>query len=136
VKTIVIFYSFSGHTKAIATKLAADESADLLEIKDARKPSVAKAYLLGCVASLRGKAWPIASDATDLSAYDRIVVLSPIWAGNPPPAVNALFGRLPKDKHIAVKAVSASGKSACEDRIKAVVAARGSLLDSFENVHG
>jgi len=59
VKTIVLFYTYSGNTKAVAEKLADKENADVAEIKDVKRPGKFKAYTAGCFAALellpRGK---------------------------------------------------------------------------------
>lgn len=36
-KTVVIYYSFRGHTKAEAEKIASGISAEIIEIKEAKK---------------------------------------------------------------------------------------------------
>ncbi|MDR2655978.1 MAG: hypothetical protein LBC56_07960 [Oscillospiraceae bacterium] len=133
-KTIVIFYSYTGHAKALAQKAAEKESADIAEIRDLRRPSKFRAFALGCFAAVRGKSWPIQPLGTDLAAYDRLILFSPIWAGNTPPAVNALLEQVPENKTVLVKAVSASGSSACKERIEAVIKPRGGHLESFENI--
>ena len=133
-KTLVIFYSYSGHTKAIAERLTANESADTAEIVDTVRPGKVKAYLSGCFAALRCKSWPIRPLGADPAAYDRLILLSPIWAGNPPPAVNALLGTLPRGKPMEVKMVSGSGKSNCKERLEAIIKSKGSTLKSFEDI--
>jgi len=133
-KTIVIYYSYSGHTKKIAKELAAKESADIAEIKDIKRPGKLKAYILGCFAAMRGKAWPVKPLDADLSEYDRLILLAPIWAGNPPPAFNAMMELLPNGKTVAVKMVSASGKSSCKDRLETVIKAKDCILESFEDI--
>jgi len=133
-KTLVLFYSYSGSTKAIAEALAAAESADLCEVKDVRRPGKLKAYTAGVLASIRGKAWPVKPFSADLAEYDRIILLSPVWASNPPPAVVAAFERLPQGKTVAVKMVSASGKSECMARAEAWVELKGGVLESFEDI--
>jgi hypothetical protein len=65
-----------------------------------------------------------------------LVLLSPVWAGNPPPAVNAALELLPEGKTIDVKMVSASGKSNCKERLESVIKAKGCVLDGFENIRG
>jgi len=132
-KTLVIFYSYTGHAKARAQSLAAKEAADIAEIRDVRRPGSFKAYTLGCFASIRGKRWPIEPVSADMSAYDRLILFSPVWAGNPPPAVNALLEKLPGGKAVSVKMVSGSGKSGCKDRIEAVLKSKGCSLEGYED---
>jgi hypothetical protein len=120
----------------LAQAFAAAEGAEIIEIKEARRPSKLKAYSLGCFAALRGKAWNILPPAADLSAYDRLVLFSPVWAGNPPPATLAFLALLPPDKAVSVKMVSASGSSECEPRVTDAVTAKRCTLEGFENIKG
>ena len=132
-KPLVIFYSYTGHAKARAEALAAAESADIAEIKDVRRPNKLKAYSVGCFAAMKGKAWPIQPLNVDLAAYDRLILLSPTWAGSPPPAVNALLEQLPEGKSVSVKMVTGGGKSGCKERMEAALKAKGCTLESFED---
>jgi flavodoxin len=133
-KTLVLFYSYSGHTKAIAEKLASDGAFDIIEIEDAKKPGKLLAYSKGCFYAIRGKPWPIKSLKIDLTAYDKLILLSPVWAGNPPPAVNALLDILPEEKNAAVKMISSSGKSACRERLETIFKANNCKLDDFVDI--
>ena len=133
-KTLIIYYSFSGKTRAISEELAKNESFDIAEIKDAKRFGKLKAYTAGIVASIKGKPWPIQPLTAAWPDYDKLILLSPVWANNPPPAVNALLGQLPTGKTIAVKMVSASGASKCKERIEAAIADKGCTLESFEDI--
>lgn len=133
-KSLIIYYSYTGNTRAAARELAAKESADMVEIKDVRPYSRLKAYSLGCIAAIRGKAWPIRTMETDPSAYDRLILMSPVWAGNPPPAFHALLAQLPEGKKIVVKMNSAGGQSNCRERIETAVKAKGGILEGFEDI--
>ena len=133
-KALVIYYSYSGHTKALAEKIAAENSADLAEIKDVKRPSKLKAYSAGCFAAIKGNTWPIILTETDLNSYDRLILLSPIWAGNTPPAVNSFLALLPEGKMVTVKLVSDSGKSRCRGRIEAAIEVKNCTADSFEDI--
>jgi len=133
-KTLVIYYTFSGHTKAIAEERAGKESADIAEIKEVRRTGKLKAYTAGIIASIRGKAWPIQPIDLDYGQYDRLVLLAPVWASNPPPAFNAFLEQLPEGKTVAVVMVSGSGKSECKERLEALITAKGSTLESFEDI--
>ena len=132
--TLVIFYSYSGHTKAIATDIAAKESADILEVKEAKRRGKFRAYTAGIFASIKGTTWPIQPLDTDLAQYDRLILLSPVWASNPPPPFNALLQILPEGKTISVKMISGSGKSECKERLEAAIQSRGSVLESLEDI--
>lgn len=133
-KTLVIFYSYTGNTRRFAQGLAKKESADITEVKEVSRPGRVKAYLVGCIAALRGKSWRIQPPGVDLAAYDRLILLSPVWAGNPPPAVNALLEQLPVGKSVFVKMVSASGKSECRDRLELIAKSKGCTIESFEDI--
>lgn len=133
-KTLIIYYSYTGHTKEIAEDLASKESADIEEIKEAKRRGKFSAYVGGCFAAIRGKACVIRPIKKDWNAYERIVVLAPIWAGNPAPAANAIWSKLPSGKKISVKMVSGSGKSDCRERIEKLIAAQGCKLESFEDI--
>ena len=133
-KTLIIFYSYSGSTKAIAEELAAAESADIKEIKDLKRLGKLKAYTAGIFASIRGKAWKIQPLNVNMSEYDRLILLAPVWADNPPPAFNAFLELLPEGKTISIKMVSMSGKSNCKERLERAIIAKDCVLESFEDI--
>lgn len=133
-KTLIVYYSYSGNTKKTAEALAESESADIEEIVSVKRPWKLKAYTAGIVAAIRGKAWPIQPLEKDLSEYERLVLLAPVWAGNPAPCFNAALELLPEGKSVAVKLVSASGKSDCAERLESAIKAKGCALESIEDV--
>ena len=133
-KDLVLFYSYTGHTKALAQEYAEKKSADIAEIRDIKRPGKMKAYTAGCFAAMRGKPWPIQPFETDIAAYDHIELFSPVWAGNPPPAVHAAIRLLPKGKTVSVTMVSASGKSGCRAAVEAAIQSKGCTPEAFEDV--
>ena len=133
-KTLVIFYSYSGKTKALATEYAKKESFDITEIEDVRRPCKLKAYVGGILAVIRGKAWPAKPIEADWTAYDRIALFAPVWADNPPPVVLSALTQLPQGKTVDVKMVSASGKSNCKERLEAAINAVDSVLGELEDI--
>ena len=133
-KTLVIYYSFSGKTRAIAQDLAAKESYDIAEIKDVKRFGVIKAFTAGIFAAFKGKPWPIQPFTVKWTDYGRFILLSPIWAGNPPPAINAFLEILPGGKAVSVKMVSGSGKSACRERMETAITGKGCGLEGFEDI--
>ena len=133
-KTLILYYSYSGKTKAVAEELAKNEPADIEEIRDVKRPGKLKAYTAGIVASIRGKAWKIQPLGLNMADYDRLILLSPVWASNPTPAVNALLELLPAGKTISVKMISQSGISECKERLESILADKGCTLEGLEDI--
>ena len=133
-KTLVIYYSYSGITRAAAQEVAVQENADIVEIKDAKRPNVMKALTVGCFAAMRCKPWPVEPLDADWGAYDRFILMAPVWAGHPAPAFNAVFPMLPEGKAVSIQLLSDSGKSACRAKLEAAVAARGCTLEDFTDI--
>jgi flavodoxin len=133
-KSLVIYYSYSGHSKALAEQTAKKEAAAIVEVKDAQRPNIFKTFTLGCFNALLGKSWPIQPLDADLKSYKRIIVCSPIWAGNVPPAVNALIESLPGGKSVAFKLTSGSGTSRCKPRLEAALKERGCSSAGIDNL--
>ena len=110
-ETAVIFYSYTGHTRALAQKKARKLHADLIELKDAKPRSKVNAFIAGSFASLRNQKAALAQPVPDLSGYQKIVLLCPIWAGHLAPPANNVIDALPPRKDVQVFAVSMSGDS-------------------------
>ena len=134
--TLVIYYSYTGHTRAIAQRLAEDLQVDIIEIRDMARPGVLKAYTSGVVAVIQGKVWPMQPIEADLSSYDKLILLTPVWAGNMPPVMNGLWDKLPSGKAVEVKMISASGSSRCKEKLEKILAAKGCTLEGFEDIKG
>ena len=117
-KTLVLFYSFTGKTKAIATKKAAELGADIFEIKETKKRNIFSAFTSGAFSAIKQKKVDIQSITTDLNSYEKIIIIMPIWASAPAPAFNSLLDFLPGNKSIELICVSGSGKSNKEKVIK------------------
>ena len=133
-KTAVIFYSWSGRTEQLAKARAAKEDAQLYEIKDKNKPRALKVYTAGCFAAMRMKRTPIQPLTVPLDEYDKIIVMAPVWAGHPAPAINTVFDMLPSGKEVEICMVSASGKSSCRDKVEALVHGKGCKLIGYEDI--
>jgi len=132
--TLIIYYSFSGNTERLATKLAAEQSAKLVQLKDQKKTGKLKAFLVGCPKAIMGKSWPVQPLKADVSAYDRVILMAPVWASNVPPAVNSLWDMLPAGTALEVKLVSGSGKSECRERLEKNLKAKGCRLVGLEDI--
>ena len=135
-KTAVVFYSWSGHTRALAEARAKKENAELFEVKDEHRPGALKAFTSGCFASMRMKRVPTQPFTAPLKEYDRIIIMSPVWAWHPAPAILTAFDTLPSGKEVVVVLVSGGGKSACQEKIQALVESKSCKLAGFEDIRG
>ena len=122
--TAILYYSLSGTTKALAEKRAAETGADIFEVCEAKKRNGFTAFIPGCCLAMGLKSSAIAPLAADLSAYDEIVIMGPIWAGRPAPAVNAIIGLLPAGKSVSL--ICTSGRGGFDlSKTAALITARG-----------
>ena len=112
--TVVLYYSYGGHTKKVAEKLARTQGAELVEIKTKVRRPMPLLFVYDCALALMHKTTAIEPIAQDLSSYDMITLASPVWASNPTLAFNAVVKRLPKGKNVQVVLVSGGGPGAAK----------------------
>ena len=117
--TVVLYYSYGGHTKKVAEKLARTQGAELVEIKTKVRRPLPLLFVYDCALALMHKTTAIEPIAQDLSGYDMITLASPVWASNPAPAFNAVVKLLPKGKNVQVVLVSGGGPGSAKRSEKA-----------------
>ena len=93
VKALVVYYSLSGNTRAVATALAGDLAADIEELRCSRYSPGFWGYLRACYDSWKGKLPPIEVLAHALSQYDLVMIAGPIWMFHPATPVRAYLKR-------------------------------------------
>ena len=87
---LVVYFSDSGHTRAVAEKVAAALDADIEEIKLASPKRVPFFFILRAVVGVILRAsWPIANPHARLDRYGMLILGSPIWGGRMAPPVRA-----------------------------------------------
>ena len=105
----IFYYSLSGSTKSYAEKTAAEAGADLFEICELKKRNGFTAFFPGVFQAMGGKRSEIVQPEADLAGYNEIVIMGPIWAGNPAPAVNSIINLLPAGKSVSLICLSGGG---------------------------
>ena len=136
-KTLVMFYSYTGKTRTVANKIAVEENADIIELKDKTARSKFNAYVLGSIAARGQKQAELQPFNTDFSAYDKIIIAVPIWAGYPAPAFNNAVQQLPGGKEIELVLTSRSGNSkGSSEKTKTLIEAKGSKVIKYQDVKG
>lgn len=99
-KTLVIYYSFSGKTKKEAEKLAASLSGELCEVTEVKKRNLFTTFFPGCPQAMQRVVPAIRALGAKLEDYDRIYIGAPVWASSPAPAFNAVVSMLPAGKEV------------------------------------
>ncbi len=98
-RILVVYYSRSGHTKQIAQQIAQTLGADIEAIVDPTDRSGLLGYLRSGYQAYRERTVEIGPAVHDPSAYDLVVIGTPIWnmAVSPPVRsyVSRELGRLP-----------------------------------------
>ena len=133
-KSLVVYYSYTGNTEIVAKTLAESIKADTLKLEDVSRPSKLKAYSSGGLAAKQGKAWPIKPFNTDLSGYDRVFIGCPVWFGMPAPQLNSFIEQANiKDKQIVVfVTMGGNGSEGALKAMTAKIAAKsGKIVSSF-----
>ena len=93
-KSIVLYFTRSGNSKRIAQKIAEKAGCGLSQITDEKNWKGLFGFLRGgFYASTFRKTNPVLSPDVNFSAYDRIAIVGPVWAGSAAPAVFSLLMR-------------------------------------------
>jgi hypothetical protein len=111
-KSIVLYYSYTGHTKKIAEKLARTQGAEIVEVKTKRRKGMLAAFLIDCPRAMLRRSDAVQPITQDLKEYSLITLLAPVWAGFPAPAFNAMVQLLPAHANVQVILVSGGGSGA------------------------
>ena len=96
-KTVVLFFSRTGNSKRVATKIADDLGVTPLEITDDKNWHGIWGYLKGGFYSSKNKSVNIKVSG-HFEEADQYVVVSPLWAGGPAPSVREFLKKVPMDK--------------------------------------
>jgi hypothetical protein len=71
----------------------------------------------------------------DFSAYEKIIIAMPIWAGHPAPAFNNIVKALPNGKEVELIMTSGSGKSdGTTEKTKKLVTDRGCKVSKYLDI--
>lgn len=87
-RRLVVYFSRTGHSRAIAESLSKALDADVSEIVDLKKRTGPFSFFQCAFDARQNKVSEIKLDRNPAD-YDEVIVVSPIWGGMLPPAINA-----------------------------------------------
>jgi len=90
----ILFYSYSGITRALMEKINDVCGGDLIEVHTLKKYRSFTAFTTGCLRSRNAELDQITPAIVDVSCYDLLVIATPVWAWKPAPAANSLVSGL------------------------------------------
>lgn len=90
----IVYHSETGNTRKVAEHVARATGATLIPVRDLAGYNRITVYLLGAPRAMRGEKAAIEPSVIDVSAFDLIIVGSPVWAFRPSPAANAAVAAL------------------------------------------
>ncbi|KAF5087132.1 flavodoxin family protein [Methanoculleus horonobensis] len=123
----IIYHSETGNTRVVAEQVAATAGGDLVGVRDLANYSKVGMYLKGAPRAMRGDSADIEPAAIDVSGYETVVVGTPVWAGNPTPAINAAVDALRgiEGKPTVVFCTSGGSPRKTLDTLTAMLAKKG-----------
>lgn len=129
-RTAIVFYSRTGHARAIAGRLAGLLDGDLVEIRCRRYRTGWLRYLLAGYDSVKGNLPAIDMPEADLAAYDLVLIGAPVWTSYPALPVRAFLAAQPKLPDRVAVFFSCGGHSPPEKAVAEVNALLGRPVES------
>ena len=133
--TLVVYYSRSGSTRTVAQALAHGVGGTLRELIDANART--NLFVAGMAALFRRPTRLVNPDY-DVSGYEAVVIMTPVWLGNPTPAATTFLRTVNlTNKKVLIVALGASGENlATSSRLEQMARARGGQVLGVYHVHG
>ena len=132
---LIVYYSRTGSTRTVASALARGTGGTMRELTDASPRS---SLVAAALAALFRRSARLVDPDYDVAAYETVVVMTPIWAGNPTPAFNAFMRAVSLEgKNVILVALGESGENvATSSRLEQMARARGGHVQAVYHVHG
>lgn len=132
-KTAVVYYSLGGKTKSYALAEASARKAVLIELTPEKEYNPFTAFFKGCPQAMKQKNVPLVYQP-DLSEFERVVLMAPVWAGYPAPPFNSAVELLPFDCLVEVVLTAGSGNCKNIDAVKAKIEAQDCIVVSARTI--
>jgi flavodoxin len=90
-KSLVVYYSFTGKTRLAAEAIAEALNATLVEVEERRPIPMPFVYVSGGFRAFMNWGSRIKPVDVDVKQYERVFIGSPMWAYRPAPAINSFI---------------------------------------------
>ncbi|MBZ9571474.1 NAD(P)H-dependent oxidoreductase [Methanobrevibacter sp. TMH8] len=133
-KTVIIYFSESGKTKAVAKTLSKNLDTDLIEVRDLKNRNGFVGKVFSSIDAFRESKTNTVPSRVDLQNYGLIYFGTPTWAGNATPAIITIIDKCDlRGKDIVLFAtMNSSGGRSAINRMKEKVESRGArVVETF-----
>lgn len=111
-RALIIYFSRSGHTEKIGKELASKIDADIEQIKDKKKRSGIIGWIKSGRDSIKKRTTSIQKLEHKPQKYDIVIVGTPVWASDVPPATRTLLKKYHrKVDNVAFYSTSKTGET-------------------------
>ena len=118
-KTLIVYYSRTGNTAAACNVLQEELGADILELRDLKNRAGKWGFfcsLWACIFNIKTKIDP---EKPNFSAYNNIILGTPVWGGGLSLAARTLIARNHFDRKKVIIFVTTNGKESEKQTEKA-----------------
>ena len=115
-KTLIVYFSWKGHTEKVAHALALTTGSPLLRIEPVKDPGRRIAWL--ALKALLGGREDIKPIQSDLSDVDQLIIATPVWSQNLPPFTRQYLSGITNCSGKQFSVVIEMGKSGSEKVLK------------------
>jgi len=135
-KTLIIYYSRTGNTRAACVALQKELRSDILEVKDLTDRSGGWGFFTGAIGSLFSTHTTIEPETPDLTPYAHIIIGSPVWAGKLSTAIRTFIAknRFDGKKIFILTTTNALEKEGSQQTNKALVQQAGGEVAGYYQV--
>ncbi|MGI5877990.1 MAG: flavodoxin family protein [Christensenellales bacterium] len=135
-KSAIFYFSLDGSARCAAEALSRKWAADVIELAEAKPRGRGKwDFVKAVFQALRGAESRLALNVSDAARpYDKVYIISPVWAGRTVPAVNACLAQCDfTGKQVGILSVQADRDLKGADEVldsmaRRVEAARGQVV--------
>jgi flavodoxin len=92
-KTLLVYYSWTGNTRKLAQKITSKLKCDVEEIYETKKRRGKLNYMIGGFQAVLGMKSSIEKPRKKPSEYDLVIIGTPVWAGRITPALRAYLSK-------------------------------------------
>jgi flavodoxin len=134
-KNLIVYYSWTGNTEAVAKELQQKISGDLAAIDEVKQRMPGIGFAGAAVSALMGLKSKVKPMNFSLKGYDNIIIGGPMWASRTVPAINTFISEADlTNKNVYVFVTLGDDKApqkAIDSLRKRIEKRGGKFVDSF-----